>query len=719
MLSQEVKTRVLLDFPETPTPADWTMEGYAFGTRSPVSEERQKAAEPSRNQMQYQSGKMTSPEFVIDTDYMKVICAGVFHPTLCTVRLVVDGEDVRSCSPEPSHGFLGWELDNPEAKVFAASHPSDYWFDLRPLKGEKATIEIRDDHANGYFDRVKIALTDRSPPENTKLITDVVSWVPDHFETTINGDYLLLPVGSLAGTPLQSVRVNIDSKEILVVDQPLAFGSIPIAGYIPLYDLTDHQGKKLKLSFHSYQGDELAKVLLQNKIPGRENSDKKPAFHVNNRIGTLNDPNGLFYLNGEYHLYHQYQYNITASSWAHYTSTDLMHWEERPITLFHDELGSMHSGSGAVDVMNTSGWQTGELPPVIAAYTASRGMGGKDKIQMQGIAYSVDGGKTFTKYEGNPVVGASQLYTEGSDNARDPKIFWFSPTQGRNPYAKDGYWVMVLFEGDALSIYSSSNLKDWERHSSIQGFHECPELFPLTIDGDPKNIRWIMYGANGEYHIGVFDGKNFTPETEEKIPLNYGKFYAAQTFNNTEIGIDGQPRRVQVGWQGGRQGHISMPTELTLRTTALGLRVCMLPAKELANLHARSEKLDGIKLSPGEVNPLARLKGGLYDIGIEVDLSAAKQLVLDIRGQELVFDVADDGLLFGKLKIPDSRTLILRVVADNTSTDVYFGEHGLYHSPSLTQPSTKDLSLEIHGGDATFAKLQVHELRPGKVQLPP
>ena len=107
MLSQEVKTRVLLDFPETPTPADWTMEGYAFGTRNPVSEERQKAAEPSRNQMQYQSGKMTSPEFVIDTDYMKVICAGVFHPTLCTVRLVVDGEDVRSCSPEPSHGFLG------------------------------------------------------------------------------------------------------------------------------------------------------------------------------------------------------------------------------------------------------------------------------------------------------------------------------------------------------------------------------------------------------------------------------------------------------------------------------------------------------------------------------------------------------------------------------------------------------------------------------------
>ncbi len=708
---QEVKTIVLLDFPETPTPEDWTIEGYAFGTRNPVPEERQKAAVPSRNQMHYKSGKMTSPEFVIDTNYVKVICAGVFHPTLCTVRLVVDGEDVRSCSPEPSYGFHGWDLNSPDARLFAPPTPIEYWFDLRPLKRKKATIEIRDNHNNGYFARVKIALTDSTPPDNTKLVTDVASWLPDYFETTIQGDYLLLPVGHLAGTPLQPVTVELDDRKILVVDQPLAFGSIPVAGYIPLYDLTGHQGKKLKVSFHSFQGDESAKVLLQSEIPGREISDKKPAFHVNNRIGTLSDPNGLFYLNGVYHLYHQYQYNITGSSWAHYTSTDLMHWEERPITLFHDTLGSMHSGSGAVDVMNTSGWQTGDLPPVISAYTASRGNGGSDKIQMQGIAYSVDGGKTFTKYEGNPVVGESQIFTEGSDNARDPKIFWFSPTQGLNPYAKDGYWVMVLFEGDSLSIYSSNNLKDWEKHSSIQGFHECPELFPLTIDGDPKNIRWIMYGGNGEYHIGVFDGKNFTPETKEKIPLNYGKFYAAQTFNNTKIGIDGQARRVQVGWQGERQGHISMPTELTLRTTPLGLRVCMLPVKELANLHTRSEKLNGMTLSPGDANPLATLKGGLYDIEIESDLSAAKQVVLDVRGQKLVFDVARDGLLFGELKIPDTKTLVLRIVVDNTSTDVFFGEHGLYHSPGLTQPTSKNLSLEVHGGDATFAKLQVHELK--------
>ena len=128
-------------------------------------------------------------------------------------------------------------------------------------------------------------------------------------------------------------------------------------------------------------------------------------------------------------------------------------------------------------------------------------------------------------------------------------------------------------------------------------------------------------------------------------------------------------------------------------------------------LDTRSERLDGMKLSPGDANPLAQLKGGLYDIEIEADPSAAKQLVLDIRGQELVFDVTDEGLLFGELKIPDTKTLLLRVVVDNTSTDVFFGEHGLYHSPGLTQPSTKNLSLGVTGGNAIFTKLKVHELK--------
>ena len=364
--------------------------------------------------------------------------------------------------------------------------------------------------------------------------------------------------------------------------------------------------------------------------------------------------------------------------------------------------------------MNTSGWQRGDTLPVIAAYTASRGMGGGDKIQMQGIAYSVDGGKTLTKYEGNPVVGKSQVTIAGSDNARDPKLFWFSSTQGRDPYAKDGYWVMVLFEGGSLTIYTSKNLKDWERHGSVSGFHECPELFPLAIDGDAENVRWIMYGGSGQYHIGAFDGRTFTPETKNKIPMYHGgRCYAAQTFNNTEEGFGGQPRRIQVGWQGGRSGQLSTPVELTLRTTPFGLRVCKLPVREIANLYTRSVILDGMKLGPGDDDLLAEFKSGLYDIDLVADLSGANELVLDLRGRKLVVDVASGHLTFpgAKANLPDGKKLVLRVVVDNFSTDIFAGEHGLFHIPCFGRQPSKTLAVEVKGGDAVFQKLQVRELK--------
>ena len=701
----ETRDTVLLDCPEILHPEDWTIDGYAFGTRSPDLLQRQRAAKASRNQRQYQSGTMTSPEFVLDRDYMEIVCSGVFHPTLCTVRLIVDGKDVRSCSPEAGAGFLG-----------QGQRATKYWFDVRTLKGKTATIEVRDGHANGYLDLVTIVATDRQPPAETKPIATVASWLPDRYQAPIKGDYLLLPVGPLAGTPLQEVAVEIDGQEKLRVDLPLAFGSIPIAGHLPVYDLTSYQGKPLKVSFHSYDGykssKQSAKVLMQREIPGREVSDSKPAFHIHNRVGLLNDPNGLCYVSGVYHLFHQYNYNVTACSWAHYTSTDLMHWQERPIGLFHDELGSMHSGSAAVDVMNTPGWQRGDTPPVIAAYTTSRGMGGSDKTQTQGIAYSVDGAKTFTKYEGNPVIGKSQVLTEGSDNARDPKLFWFSPTKGRDPYAEDGHWVIVLFEGRALTIYTSKDLKDWTKHGSVEGFHECPELFPLAIDGDPNKVRWIMYGGSGQYHIGSFDGRQFKAQTKNKIPIYHGgRCYAAQTFNNTDAGLGGQPRRIQVAWQGGRGGQISTPTELTLRTTPLGLRICTLPVREIANLYTRSVKLDGTRVGPGDANPLGDVQGGLYDVDLVADLSKTRQLVLDVRGTKLVITATDRGLTLDNMKIPATKTLSLRLVVDNTSIDAYFGEHGLYYSPRMAKPTSKTLGVELADGMATFTKLQVHELK--------
>jgi len=221
-----------------------------------------------------------------------------------------------------------------------------------------------------------------------------------------------------------------------------------------------------------------------------------------------------------------------------------------------------------------------------------------------------------------------------------------------------------------------------------------------------------MYGASGDYHIGSFDGKTFNPETKQKIPMYHdGRCYAAQTFNNTPPGPDGQPRRIQVGWQGGRLGQLSTPTELTLRTTPLGLRVCKQPVAEIAKLRTRTVRLDGIELAPGAANPLAGLKGGLYDIELEADLSQADRLVLDIRGTKLVVEASADGLKLGSMTIPGARKLSLRLIVDNTSLDVYFGEHGVYYSPKMIRPTSNSIGVKAVGGPVAFTTLRVHELK--------
>ena len=711
--------RVLLDFNmQTPPPADWAVEGYAFGTHNPVPGERQKQALGTRNQRYVQKGRMASPGFTIESDYLEIDCAGTYHPTEVAVVLMVDGKDQRSCSPEPGYGFLGAKLPSP--RMFLPPDPGKYFFDVRNLLGRKAVLEIRDQHYDGLFFDVKITATDQGPDNGQTVITKAVDWVEYHFETKIEDGYLLVPVGPLVGTPLQRVTVEIEGEEELSVHLPLAFGDIKTAGYQAAYDLTPYPGKPLKVTYHRFAKSGPATFLTQREIPGRDTSDRKPGFHVYNRIGMLNDPNGLVYYNDEWHLFHQFGYNLSHTDWKHYVSKDLMHWEERPIALFHDAQGAMFSGSAVVDVLNTSGWGSKNEPPLVLAYTASSGNAGwkeNDVIQAQCLAYSTDGGRNFIKYEGNPVLGHEQHIIKNrpkDSDTRDPKIFWFSPTKGRDANAKDGHWVMVLFERKGHTIYTSTDLKAWTKTGTIKGFHECPELFPLAVDGDPENVKWIMYGARSRYHIGAFDGKTFKPETKKQIGMYYGdKCYASQTFNNTEKGPDGQPRRIQTMWQGGRLGQISLPVELTLKMTPLGLRLCMLPVKEIEKLYTRSEKADGLVLKPGAANPLADLEGGLYDIDIEADLSEVKQLVLRVRGNEIVVQADETGLSIGKtMKIPGTHKLHLRVVADNTSQDVYFGRHGLYYSPRtpIVNPD-KSIHLDVEGGAVPFSKLRVHQLK--------
>ena len=207
--------------------------------------------------------------------------------------------------------------------------------------------------------------------------------------------------------------------------------------------------------------------------------------------------------------------------WGHAVSRDLVHWTELPIALYPSEYGDWcFSGSGVVDRRNTSGFGSATRRPLVAAFTST--------ARGECIVFSNDRGRTWTEYEGNPVVRHA---------GRDPRLLWHEPTKR---------WVMAVYDETAgarsIAFHSSPDLKKWSFESRIDGFFECPELFELAVGGDACSRLWVLYGADGEYRLGNFDGHRFTPETG-KLRLWHGNFYASQTFSDTPDG-----RRIQIGW---------------------------------------------------------------------------------------------------------------------------------------------------------------------------
>jgi fructan beta-fructosidase len=336
----------------------------------------------------------------------------------------------------------------------------------------------------------------------------------------------------------------------------------------------------------------------------------RPQFHFTPPAGWMNDPNGMVYHNGEYHLFYQHNPDSTVwgpMHWGHAVSKDLARWEHLPIALYPDSLGTIFSGSAVVDAGNTSGLGTPQNPPLVAIFTYHDAEGekaGRKDFQTQGLAYSTDNGRTWKKYEGNPV-----LPNPGIRDFRDPKVSWHEPSK---------QWVMILAVADHVELYGSKNLKSWNKLSAFGktygghgGVWECPDLFTLPLDGKPK---WVMLvsinpgGPNGgsatQYFTGDFDGKTFTPDAPPATTrwLDYGKDnYAGVTWANVPA-ADG--RRLFMGWMSNWQyanvvptgtwrSAMTVPRELTLRNTPGGVRLVSRPARELASLRGESVALKG------------------------------------------------------------------------------------------------------------------------------
>ncbi|RTY95691.1 glycoside hydrolase family 32 protein [Flavobacterium sp. GSP27] len=278
----------------------------------------------------------------------------------------------------------------------------------------------------------------------------------------------------------------------------------------------------------------------------------RPQFHFSPEKKWMNDPNGMVFYKGIYHLFYQYYPDDIVwgpMHWGHATSTDLIHWTHQKIALFPDKLGMIFSGSAVVDLKNTSGLGTKENPPMIAIFTYHDMAGekaGKRNYQTQGLAYSLDEGETWLKYNGNPIIG-----NVDQKDFRDPKMFWNTETN---------LWNMVLVAGDKAQFYTSKNLIDWKFESEFGknigahgGVWECPDLFKLKVAGSNEE-KWVLLisinpgaplgGSGTQYFIGDFDGKSFkTTQKSIKWIDNGADNYAGVTYNNAP-----ENKRIFIGW---------------------------------------------------------------------------------------------------------------------------------------------------------------------------
>lgn len=452
----------------------------------------------------------------------------------------------------------------------------------------------------------------------------------------------------------------------------------------------------------------------------------RPGYHFTPELNWMNDPNGLVYFDGEYHLF--YQHNPLGNewghmSWGHAVSKDLLRWEHLPIAL-QDQYGVMaFSGSAVVDEKNTSGFGDGKKPPLVAFFT-----GHADGRQTQDVAYSKDRGRSWTRYAGNPVLDI------GEKDFRDPKVIWHEPTR---------QWIMIvaLAAAKKIQFYASSDLKSWSYLSEFGPAGakeklnwECPDLFELPIENEPGKRRWILHagmgngsvagGSGGEYFTGTFDGEAFTADSLESQWADYGRdFYAAVSWSGIP---EKDGRRIWIGWMNNWETSLnptwpwrsamSIPREVTLRRIDGKLRLCQMPVRELASLDMKASKFwkDTIKddvailtipspryelqleFTPGAAEQFGAhvFKNGDQKTTIGYDVKA-KQLYVDrTKSGNVSFHQAFAGKHSGPL-LPDANGKIrMRILVDACSVEV-FGNDGETVITDLVFPDGDKFEVEV------------------------
>lgn len=401
--------------------------------------------------------------------------------------------------------------------------------------------------------------------------------------------------------------------------------------------------------------------------------------------GWLNDLNGLVYYKGEYHMFAQ-RWN---KCWIHAVSTDLIHWKELEPAFWEESLDSaVQSGTCVIDDHNTSGLSLNPATPPMVAFWSRN-------APQHCISYSLDKGRNWTHYVGNPVLTFPE---------RDPKVFWYEPGK---------HWVMVMYGTGKYHIFTSSNLLDWknENHPIDHAF-ECPDFFELPVVGKAEVRKWALIHGDGRYSLGTFNGKEFKEETPRYVSdVGGNNFYATQTFDNT-VKADG--RRIQLAWIRGSDfkdmpfsQQVSFPCELTLHETKDGLRIFREPIRELELLQGNGRNFTNLKLSPGGSFSLAST-GEFFRIEAEMNIPEGAKVVFSLRGFPVILDSKNIDAGTGPHPVQE-KIRTVEILVDRASVES-FVNHGEISATRYFQPSAEGISVEAEGGDVTIDSLVIHEL---------
>lgn len=697
---------VIADF-EAADYGQWKVEGEAFGkapakgtldNQMHVSGFEGKGLVNSFLGGDKPTGKLTSPEFTIQRDYIKFLIGGGGHKGKTCMNLVIDGEVVLSATgPNVQPGgseFLNWEN-----------------WDVRKFKGRKAVLQIVD-NASGGWGHINVDQIIQSNSRAKKKPAPAAATRDEanpHPETSrklkVEGEYILFPVSNRGQRGRMTIYVNDQLVHNLDCDFPANKESIDWWTYL---DMKEYVGKTARITLRA--APEICEMIesgdaLRHLQPLYDEA-LRPQFHMSQMRGWNNDPNGMCYYDGQYHFF--WQCNPAGRNWAnmywgHATSPDMVHWTEqkRALRPFGGDVENRYpamavkncfSGSGNVDANNTAGWQKGDEKTMVVAFTDT-GCG-------EALAYSNDRGETWKYYDGNPII---------EHRGRDPKLVWYEPGK---------HWVIAVYDeaqelGRNIAIYSSRNLKEWKLESNIPGYFECPEIFELPVDGDPANTRWVIYAADAQYAVGRFDGRTFTPDHEGKHRVHWGAYYASQCFSNSPDG-----RVVQIGWARINMPDMpfnqtfTVPANLTLRSTDNGIRLFVSPIKELNELRQPNPtSVEQRQLTADQPAIRFDVQGQLLDILVTLKQGTAARAVLRFGESAVTYDFAAQKLDEMPLQLKDG-TVTFRVLVDRPMYEVVGGDGACYKTSSrrdMGQP-VGTLSLTAEGGSLVVEALQAYEM---------